>query len=395
MATATVSRGSRAFVATGVAFLVAWQAAVVAGLGRSAALALGLYGFVFHVVFGKAYALVPSYFARELAFPRAPFVHLPLAAAGAACRFAGEAGLASPTVAFAGAVLWLAGALVFVGALGWTVRDNLSGRETGTGAVDEHRLTVDRVANAAVPVVLAYLLAGAALPVLDGVGLAPAVLPANGPPASHLLAAGAGALLLFAVGFRLLPRFLVADPRPALVYAVLPAGAAAPALLAGDFLGGLPFRLGAALQASAVVGFAAAYADLYRRSERRRVGFPAVLAAVGFGVVAVALGLWFAFVGVDAAALDAHYRLAVGGFLALSIVGVSYQFYPPSVATRRGVDDRTAAASVGLFASGIALEAGGLLVDAPAAAALGRWLALAGAAVYAAILAVLFVERPV
>ena len=55
-----------AFLAVGLAAFVAWQAAALAGLGRRVAVALGLLGFVLHVVFAKGYTLVPSYFARRL-----------------------------------------------------------------------------------------------------------------------------------------------------------------------------------------------------------------------------------------------------------------------------------------------------------------------------------------
>ncbi len=76
-----------------LAFLVAWQALVLAGAPRGATVVLGLLGFVLHGVFAKAYTLVPSYFARELAVPRAPTVQLPLTALGAA-GLAGAAGYA-------------------------------------------------------------------------------------------------------------------------------------------------------------------------------------------------------------------------------------------------------------------------------------------------------------
>ncbi|MFB6228069.1 MAG: hypothetical protein ABEH88_05730 [Halobacteriales archaeon] len=49
---------------------------------------------------------------------------------------------------------------VFVGALLWSVRGNLSGAATGTGSANADRRGVDRIANAFVPVALAYLLTG-------------------------------------------------------------------------------------------------------------------------------------------------------------------------------------------------------------------------------------------
>ncbi|QLG47613.1 hypothetical protein [Natrinema halophilum] len=394
-ATATVTRWSRAFVAIGVGFFVAWQVTVAAGMPRAATVPLGVSGFVLHVVFGKAYTLVPSYFARQLAVPRAPAIHLPFAVIGTAGAFADGAGIGPPIVALAGATSWFVGCLVFVAAIGWTVRDNPTGRATGTGPTDAHRERVDRIANAAVPVVLVYLLVASSLPLAAELGLDfPA--PAPGPATTHMLAAGTAALLVFAIGFRLLPRLLVATPRPELAAIVLIAGSAGPALLALDFRGGTAFRIGAGLQATALIGFAVAYADLARQSERRRIGRYAILAAVCCAVSLALLGLIFAFApsqSVPLTAFDAHYRLAVGGFVGLTIIGVTYHFYPPAVASRTGIDDRTARASIAVLVSGLGIEVAGLLASIPSLVGIGRWLSVLGAGIYAAVLWTIFLER--
>ena len=369
-----------------VAWFVVWQVGVALGTGRRFAVAVGLYGFVFHVVFGKAYALVPSYFDRRLAFPRAPAVHLPLAAGGTAAMALDAAGVAATDGA--GPLLWALGCAVFVGALGWSVRDNLTGRETGTAASKADRRPVDRFANGFVPVALGYVLAGAALSAAGAAGVESPV--SGGPPVTHLLAAGGAALLLFAVGFRLLPRFLVAQPRRLLVAVVLPPGAAGPALLAVDFLGGRPFLLGAGLQALAVLGFAAAYLGMFRRSDRRRVGLYVVCVAVAAGAGVVLLGLHMAVSGADAAAAGAHARLALLGFLGLAVVGVTYQFYPPAVARLPGVDDRAAAAAAGALAVGLGVEVAGLLAGRPVAVAAGRWTVAVGAVGYATVVLAAF-----
>lgn len=395
MTSATVTRWSRAFVATGVACFVCWQLAVVAGVGRPATVVLGLYGFVFSVVFGKAYALLPSYFERELAVAHAPMVHLPLAAGGVVGLFVSATGIGSEPRSFPwellGALCWFTGCLVFVGTFGWTVRDNFTGRETGTGSVNEHRRRVDRASNAFVPVVLMYLLAGGVLRVLEGFGVDGPI--PTGPPTTHLLAAGTAALLVFVIGFRLLPRFTVTTPRAPLVALVLPAGAIAPALLAVDFLGGTLFRLGAVLQTLAVTGFAVAVVDMYRRTDRDRVGFHGVLAGALCGIGAVGLGLFVALVGVETGLLEAHVRLAVGGFLGLTIVGVSYQFYPPAIGSTPGVDDRTALVSIALLAVGIGLEALGYLAAMDGVTTVSRFAVLVGALCYAFVIGAIFLEQ--
>ncbi|WP_336136690.1 hypothetical protein [Natronomonas amylolytica] len=390
MSAATVSRGARFFVVTSLAWLVCWQAAVVLGGGRRVAVLLGLYGFVLHMVFGKAYALVPSYFDRPLAFPKAPLVHLPLAAGGTAAMALDTAGFVDLWAV--GAAAWALGCGVFVGTLLWSVRDNPLGSETGTADSKAQYRGTDRLANGFVPVVFAYLLTGAALPVAALLGV-PTPLPTAGPPVTHLLAVGTAALLVFALGFRLLPRFLTVPPRTRLAAVVLPAGAIGPLLLATDFGGGTTFLLGGTLQSVALLGFAVAYADVFYRSDRRRLGLNTFLLAVAFGVGVATLGLTMAITGIDPAIADAHARLALLGFLGLAIVGVSYQFYPPAVAGVSGLDDRTATAAVGALAVGVLLEAGGLLGGSDILVTLGRWLALVGAVLHALVVVAVLRSR--
>ncbi|WP_225335572.1 hypothetical protein [Halomicrobium urmianum] len=385
------SRWSRRFVLAGAAFLLCWQAAALAGAGRRAAVALGVLGFVFHTIFGKAYSLLPTYFDRTLATARWLPVQFALTVPAAAL-LAVDAAFSAPLAGLAGAVLWTAGVAVFLGTLLWTIRDNLTGRETGTGESKAHLRPTDRIANAVVPVALAYLALGS-YGVLGGRGPVPALLDGYPPRATHLLAAGGAALVLFAVGFRLLPRFLAVAPSRRLAAVVLSAGAIGPALLAVGLPAGPLFRIGAAVEAVAVVGFAAGYALLFVRSDNDRVGFYGVLAGAGTGVLAALLGVSFAVAGVDPALAAAHYRLNVLGLLGLSIVGVSYQFYPPAVGRFRGAGDRTALAAIGLVAAGLLVEVAGLTTAVGLAAVAGRALALAGAAVHLYLLAGLFRQQ--
>ncbi|MFD1644407.1 hypothetical protein [Haloarchaeobius litoreus] len=389
---ATVSRWARRYVGIAVASLLAWQVGLLVGVPRGTEVALGLYGFVLHVVFGKAYSLVPSYFDRELAEPRAAIVQLPLTAVGVACLalapFQGTPDALEP----AGAVLWTAGVVVFVGTLAWTVRDNLAGAETGTGGPNAHRERVDRAANAVVPVALAYLLVGS----YATLGLAGVVQPVfDGYPArvTHLLGTGTATLLVFGLGVRLLPRFLVAEPPKPLVWVVLPTGAVGPVLLAATLPAGRWFHLAAAVETVAVVGYAAIVATLFVRSDRRRTALYGVLLGAIGGVAAVALGLWFAFVGLDGALIPAHRRLTLLGFLGLTVVGVSLQFYPPNVGRWPGCDDRTALAAMALLAAGVAVQTAGAVLLAETVATAGVVLALAGALGYAYLLAGAFATR--
>ena len=393
----SASRGSRWFVSVGVAYLVAFQAAAVAGLSRTALAVLGVHGFVVHVLLGKAQALAPTYFDRDLAAPWIARAALPLTALGAAAT-AGWLATGASVLVY-GALAWALGVAVVVILLLASLRGNLTGRETGTGEHNAHRRRVDRAANAAIPVALAYLVAGAYQTAAAATAAGtPASLPAlvgGFPVAVHLVAAGGALLALFAVGFRLFPRFLVATPPWPLVAVVLPAGALAPGLLAADFYGGAFFHAGAALEAVAAVGFAVAYSVLYARSDRSRVGLRTVLAAVASGAAGVAIGVAFAM-GLLAPTTDrvlAHLRLNVAGLLGFAIVGALYQFYPPSVGDLPGCDDRLALASVVALAAGLWVEAAGRLAGASLLASAGAVVGLAGGLAVAYLVGAAFLSR--
>lgn len=388
---AVVTRGARAMQAVAVVALLAWSVGAVLDVGGHSDVLLGLYGFVLTFAFGKAYALVPSYFDRALAVPTAPTVHAVLAAVGVAGLATADLGgpaLLEPV----GAVAWALGVATFVVTIGATVRDNPTGAETGTGDHAADRRPVDRLANAAVPVVVAYLAVGAALTVAAAVDLSvPLVVGTAG--TSHLLAAGGAALLVFAVGFRLLPRLLVVSVPRAAVAVVLGAGAVGPALLS-LFLYDPPwFAVAAVVEAVAVVGFAATYLVLFARSERRRVGFYAVGLAAVAGVAGVSLGLHVAVAGFEPGLVPAHRRLNLLGFLGLTVVGVALTLYPPTAGRFPGATDRTGWTAVAGIAAGLAVEVLGHLALGANAVLLGRLLALAGVAAFAWLLLGLFVQR--
>lgn len=391
MSQATLSRWSRAFVAAGAVWFVLATLGTVAGAPRRTVVTLALYGFVFHTIFGKAYSLVPTYFAREIVAPRAPTIQLPVTALGTA-GLAAVPLVDADLVGVAGGILWAVGVCTFVATIAWTIRDNPSGSETGTGESKADRRHVDRMANAVVPVALAYLVVGSYGVLARGVPLPsiPSVPPAG---VSHLLAAGAATLVFMGVGFRLLPRFTVAHPPRVLVWTVLPAGALGPALLALGVGGAVPLLAGAVLETVAVVGFAAALWWLVLRSDRDRVGFYGVLASGLAGVVAVGLGVTFA-VGVPRAEWVAfHYRVNLLGFLGLAIVGVAYQFYPPAVGGFPGASDRTALGSIAAVAGGLGLEGVARPLSVEVLVAAGQWVTLGGALAYAGLLLGLFLDR--
>ena len=385
MAGAQRSAGTlRLFVLAGVGFLLAWQLAVGFGAPRRMQVVLGLYGFVFHVIFGKAYALVPAYFDRQLAWPTVPRVHLLVATPGTIALAIGTTG--RDGIAAVGAIAWTLGVVCFVGSMAWTIRDNPTGRETATGEANRARRRVDRLANAFVPIVLAYLLVGSYGTVALTTALPP-IVDANPVRVSHLLAAGTGGLLVFAVGARLLPRLLVASPSFLIVAITLATGAVAPAMLAAALWSPPWFALGAVGQAIAVFGYAAMIGSLLAETDRRRVGQAGIGLGALAGVLAVLLGLAFALGGAVAVLHVVHFRLMLLGFLGFTILGVLYHLYPPAVADLPGTGDRLAGLALALLAGGLALEAAGAVAGLELGTRLGHGLGIAGAAAVCYLLA--------
>jgi hypothetical protein len=81
------------------------------------------------------------------------------------------------------------------------------------------------------------------------------------------------------------------------------------------------------------------------------------------------------------------------GFLGLTIVGVSYQFYPPAVGTFAGAGDRTALVALVALAGGLLLTAAGLVAGNAVLGDAGTAVSLAGALLHLYLLAGLFRER--
>jgi len=380
-------RASRWFVTASALFFVGFHVAVAVAAPRRVVVTLGLYGFVLHVLFGKAYALVPSYFDRDLAWEPGPALQFPLSAVGTTAVVL--APLGPPWLRPVGTTLWVGGVAVFLATLGWTIRDNVSGAATGTGGPNAHREPVDRIANVAVPIALGYLTLAAAGALATTAGFW-SILPQQ---LSHLLAAGTAALFVFGVGFRLFPRFLVAEPPRPVVAVVVAAGAIGPALLGFGLFDRRLLLIGGIVEAIAVVGFALSYIVLFLRSERRRVGFYAVLVAVLAGVVGIGLGLTIALTEREPALVSAHYRAMLGGFLGLTVVGAAYQFYPPSVGIWPYANDRTALVSIGLLGGGLGMQILGLVGRVDWVITVGTAAGVLGAVVYTYLLLAAFARQ--
>ncbi len=376
-----MERASRLYVTTGATFFVAWTLAAVLGAPARTQTVLAVMGFVLHVAFGKSMTLVPSYFESELRYPGAPFLQYPLTAGGAALLAWSSAGSGREVFAATAAAMWLSGVLVFAASLLSSVAGGYLRRETGTAESKQELRKVDLAANLFAPFAFVYLVLGSYEVLALDTGLPP-VFDGYPPAAYHLLAAGFAAMLVFSVGFRLLPRLMKGRPSVLSVAPVLAAGALAPPLVSLGFTREPFLQIGGALLAFAVAGFAAVVLRIYLKSDSSRVGADAVAVAAVAGVTGVSIGLYMAFYGVDTALLRLHYRFNLAGFLGLTIVGVAYHLYPPAVSRLPYAGDRAARFSVASVAGGLVLEAVGGLTDVSAASKLGEAAVLAGSLVF-------------
>lgn len=382
------TRAIRWFVVASAVSLVAWQLAALVGAPDRTQLVLGLYGFVLTMVMGQAYWLLPSFFGGDLAIASAPALQFPITVAGVAGLALAPLAAVPDGVAALGGIAWTLGVVIFLVIVGATVAGGLLDGTAGPPGSG-----LERLATGLMPLALVYLAAGSYETLALSTGVSP-LLEGVSASGSHLLAVGTATLLLLAIGFRLLPRFLGA-PAPAwLLAVVLPAGALAPALLAVGFDSSPLFELGAAAQAIAVIGFAIAVGGILRRSGSREVGAVGVGVGAVAGVVGVLLGLWFAFgSSADPVLFEIHQRTNLLGFLGLSIVGVAYQFYPPSIAQFWGGGESTGFASIALLAGGLVLGTAGLALEAGTATTGGRALAAVGAVLFLSLVAGLFRQR--
>jgi hypothetical protein len=370
--TRTPGRWTRYFVLAGATAALAWRAGALAGVAVRTRTVFALLGFVFPTVFGMAWLLFPAYVGRTAPdgpWPGVTFVGS-VGGAGlyAAGSVVGESGLTD-----VGALAWVLGVASFLVLQGVAVVPAV--RATGVDALLDRLAPAARVATVAIPAALGYLVAGSAVLVLARAGVA------TRPAAVHLLALGFGALLVYALGVRLLAGFFHVGASARAVGVVLGLGATGPAVLAANLWVAPWFALGALASAAGMVGYALVVADVFVRADRRRVGLYGVLAGAAGGVVAVAVGTAVAALGASPSLLGVHFGAGVGGFFHLTVVGYLYLFFPPQANSFVGASERAALGSILVLAVGTALEL--------AATLSGGWvLTAAHAVVFAGTLAV-------
>lgn len=380
----TVSRWTRYFAAASALSLPVLFGLDAVGSSRLTTALAGVFWFLCPMVFGMAYLLLPPYVGRTLPFDRLPGVHFAASVVGGTAVVASSAFDLPGGVTVAGVVVWSAGVAVFLGSLLWTVASGVRERSPVLFRTD-HPQRSTRAATAAIPVALGYLLAGT-VGLLAWVGLVPSPVPATLPRVVHAYAAGFAALLVFALGARLLTGFFHVTPPRRATLLVLATGSVGPALLATNLWTGVAFRVGAFLEATAMVGYAGLVGYVGVRSSWDRVGLYGIALGAAAGAVGVVAALSVALGRGSADLLAVHVTTVLLGFFPLTVAGYAYQFFPVTTGTVPGGTERTALATLVLVALGVALRALGVVLGVGAVRGAGVFGSVLGGAGYAYLL---------
>ncbi|MFB6352627.1 MAG: hypothetical protein ABEJ92_00925, partial [Halobacteriales archaeon] len=346
---------------------------------------VGLFGVVCPMAFGMAYVLLPPYVGRTFPSGTLPALHFAATIAGAALVVGRFLHPGLRPLFPVGVLLWSLGVGLFVAGVARTAGQSAVERvRTGRVSTD-HPQRSPRIAAAAIPLAMAYLLAGT-VGLLGYAGLLPPAGSLTLPAVLHLYGAGFGALLVFALGARLLTGFFhVTPPRVAVVTAVV-AGAIGPAFLASHRWVGPWFRIGAGLETAALLAYAAGVAVVAIRTDWRRPGLSGILLGAVAGAAGVVVAGLVVLGGLPVRSLEVHAALLLEGFFVLTIVGYAYQFFPVTSGRYAGATERTAVATIALLAGGLAVRLGGTAGGWPLVTGVGGALGLAGALGYTYLL---------
>lgn len=383
-----VSRWTRYFLLVGAAGFVAARLALVVGVPLLTTVWILLFLFVFPIVFGQAYLLVPSYAGRAFFDSRVTALHFGvtvLAGIGLvlSALYAGTAWLRP-----IGVGLWTVGIALFLGGLVWTVRDRCRPAYVLEVIRSDESPTPFR---AFVPVAFGYLSIGTLALVssttsgLSIVGSTPSVV--------HLYLAGTAASLIFALGSHLVPRFFRADVSHWLVVGTLGTGAVGPALLVAGFQSWNPAWLlaGGGLLSVAFLGYAGFVLEAFVTGSRNGIGHYGIVGGAIAGVFGAVAGLGLAL-AISASGfgtglllgssklLPMHLRVMLDGFLSLTILGYVIEFYPQR-SDGFGGGDVVAGSSLLFVGLGLVLYCAGLVQGTRALQLLGDGTTLLGALV--------------
>ena len=348
-------------------------------------------GFIGLMIFGMAQQFVPLYSGRNLWSPRTALVQVAWGISGVVLVLLG------PSFEPYGLALWLASVVLFFAILIMTLRTEPmptrpQGRRPEFAIMDRYGIPMTSAA-------ILYLAAAS-------VGLLLAS-PTDGPLVPwaslhwfsflHLYTLGFIALMVFGVGFHLLPRFLDVAPRLGVARAIVVLALPGPLLVAltMPFLGTSDlwflFAFFAILEAAAAVLFAALVLDVWRRSEHRRPASTFNAAAGLWLILGVALAALFGLDAQDTLAwVPVHGWVNLLGFAGFEIFGVTHEVLPPFTSKGLAVSRRVTRVDFVLAVLGLALvvasyaaSLGGFPFDGGVLAVLGFAVLLAMALLYA------------
>lgn len=380
-----VGRWTRAFAGVSAVSVVGLGGLGALGADRVTLGVAGLFGVVCPMVFGMAYVLLPPYVGRTFPSGTLPALHFAATTGGAGLVVGRFLHAVLRPLFSIGILLWSIGVGLFVAGFVRTAGQSAVERIRGDRGPTDHPQRSPQIAAAAIPIAIAYLVAGT-VGLLGYGGLIPPAGSLTLPAILHLSGAGFGALLVFALGARLLTGFYhVTPPRVSVVTAVV-AGAIGPALLASNRWVGPWFRIGAGLEVVAILAYAVGVTVVAIRTDWRRPGLYGVLLGAVAGA-AGAVGAGLVVLGVlPVRFLEIHAALLSEGFFVLTIVGYAYQFFPVTSGRYAGATERTAVATIGLLAGGLVVRLGGTVGGSPVVTGVGGALGLAGAFGYAYLL---------
>lgn len=346
---------------------------------------IGLFGAVLPMIFGMAYLLLPSYAGRTLAIPSVPGFHFVFAYVGVAVLVADTAVGVVDWLLVGGGGLWCLGVVLFVGSLAYTILPAVAADPTIISRADGRPQRSTRLATALIPVALGYLLVGT-FALASTTTVLPAVVGHGLPTVVHYHGAGVAALLIFALGVRLLTGFFHVAPPRYVSWCVLVSGGLGPALLAPNLWVDPWFEIGASLLVVAMVGYGLLVGFVAVRTTRYRIG----LVGIGLGAVCGIGGVLTAPLvlvdGLDVSSIHLHTTLVLDGFLLLTIVGYAYQFFPVTTGRFRGASRRTALATMLMLAAGVGIDVLGTVVAIGLIRNVGTGFALVATSGYAYLL---------
>lgn len=381
---AGLRRWTQRFTLASAGSFVAYLLALLAGQPRIAVL-LCVFGFICPMIFGMGYLLLPPYVGRTLVDHRLPGLHFSLAYLGVGLLVVGWIADGTGLVFTLGAVAWALGVAVFLGSLLATVSPAVIADPARAFRLGDRPQRSTRVATGMLPLALGYLGWGTVrlLHSTDALGSGSTTLQG----AIHVYLVGFGSLLIFALGGRLLIGFFHVSPPRVLLWLVLAAGALAPIFLGGYLWVEPWFRLGAVLGAIAMAGYVLVVTIVARRTDRRPPGLAGICLGAIAGLLAVAIVAPLPFGGGTGSAVSVHRTVILGGFFPLTIVGYAFRFFPVTAGQFPGASRRGASVTIGLLATGVALQAMGLLVAPQVVHTFGIGASLLGALGYTYLVA--------